>query len=248
MNRSVASLSLLFGAAVPLSALAQPGSSEIPDISGVWQWGQCIDGPAFECMLLEEDDELLTERARAYRDAIDEVAQPKYDCAPMPIPHIWTDPYSYEIDQHEDRVIISYGKDDIVRTIWLQGHGHATPAVYEYFYFGHSVGRYADGALIVETSHFTFDPQGLNADFKLPSSTQKKVVERFSRDGQNLLVEVTTRDPFFLREPWSFKTRSAPDPEPLALPWNCDLDGARQILRILPTSYPNDPEVIREVP
>lgn len=233
------------GSTAHVSASAQSASSEIPDIGGVWQWGQCMDGPGFACMLLEENDELLTERARAYRDAIDEVAQPKYDCAPMPIPHIWTDPYSYQIDQLDDRVIISYGKDDIVRTIWLAGHGHSTPEVYEFFYFGHSVGRYEDGALVVETSRFAFDPQGLNADFKLPSSTQKRVTERFSRDGDDLIVEVSTVDTFFLREPWSFRTRSRPDSEPLDLPWNCDLDGSRQILKILPSSYPNDPEIVR---
>ena len=243
---------LLFVTVLSLNAAdqasAQSVSSDVPSMSGVWQWGQCLDGPPFECMLLEEDDALLTGRARAYRDAIDEVAQPKYDCAQMPVPHIWTDPYSYEIEQQNDRVIITYGKDDIVRTVWLEGHGHREPAVYEYFYFGHSTGRYEDDALIVETSQFTFDPQGLNADFKLPSSTQKRVIERFWKNGDDLMLEVTTHDTFFLRAPWTFRTRSQSDPEPLALPWNCDLDGARQILPLLPTSYPDDPEIVREVP
>lgn len=224
---------------------AQSGAAGTPDISGVWQWGRCVDGSGFDCMLLEEDDERLTERAKAYRDAIDEVAQPKYDCAPMPIPHIWTDPYSHQIEQREDRVILTYGKDDIVRTVWLDGHAHPTPAVNEFFYFGYSTGRYEDGALVVETSRFTFDPQGLNADFKLPSSTQKKVTERYSRDGEDLILEVTTIDTFFLKSPWVFEIRSQPDPEPLALPWNCDLEGSRQILKILPTSYPDDPEIVR---
>ena len=231
------------GLTAPL-ADAQPAAGKIPELTGVWQWGRC-DAGGLSCMLLEEDDALLTDRAKAYRDAIDEIAQPKYDCAPMPVPHIWTDPYSFQIDQFEDRVILTYGKDDIVRTVWLEGHGHPEPAVNEFFYFGYSTGHYEDGALVVETARFTFDPEGMNADFKLPSSTQKKVVERFSRDGDDLVLEVTTIDTFFLRRPWTFKVRSAPDPEPLALPWNCDLDGARQILKILPTSYPQDPDIVR---
>lgn len=224
---------------------AQSGSNEIPDISGVWQWGQCVDGGRSRCMLLDEDDELLTDRAKGYRDAIDEIAQPKYDCAPMPVPHIWTDPYSYQIEQLDDRVVLKYGKDDIVRTVWLEGHGHPRPKVNEFFYFGYSTGHYENGALVVETTHFTFDPQGLNADFKLPSSTQKQVTERYSKDGDDLILEVTTMDTFFLRKPWVFKIRSHPDPEPLALPWNCDLDGAREILKLIPTSYPDDPEIVR---
>jgi len=239
------SLSVAGVVMLPAVSVAQPAAGEIPDISGVWQWGQCTNNSPFNCMLLDEDDDLLTQRAKAYRDAIDEIAQPKYDCAPMPIPHIWTDPYSFQIEQRDDRVIISYGKDDIVRTVWLEGHDHPKPAVNEFFYFGYATGRYEDGALVVETSHFTFDPQGLNADFKLPSSTQKKVTERFSRDGEDLLLEVMTIDTFFLREPWTFTVRSRPDPEPLALPWNCDLEGSRQILKILPTSYPDDPEIER---
>jgi len=224
---------------------AQSVAEAIPDISGVWQFGRCIDGSGMRCLLLDEDDALLTERARAYRDAIDEAAQPKYDCAPMPIPHMWTDPYPHQIEQFDDRVVFTYGKDDVVRTAWLEGHGHPEPAINEFFYHGYSSGRYENGALVVETTHFTFDPQGLNADFKLPSSTQKKVTERYSRDGDDLILEVTTIDAFFLREPWTFRVRSAPASEPLDLPWNCDLDAARQILRLMPPSYPDDPEIVR---
>ena len=236
------SLATLFVAA---EAAAQFAGGEIQDLSGVWQFGQCAGGTGRDCLLLEADDELLTARAKAYRDAIDEVVQPKYDCAPMSIPHIWTDPYSYQIEQLEDRVILTYGKDDIVRTVWLEGYEHPKPAINEFFYFGYSTGRYEGGALIVETSRFTFDPQGLNADFKLPSSTQKKVTERFSRDGDDLVLEVSTADSAFLTEPWTFRVRSRPDPEPLDLPWNCDLEGARQILKLLPSSYPDDPEIGR---
>lgn len=220
-------------------------SIAVPDLNGVWQWGQCVDGSGFQCMLLEEDDELLTARARAYRDAIDEVAQPKYDCAPMSLPHIWTDPYAHQIEQREDRVILTYGKDDIVRTVWLEGHGHAKPGVHEFFYWGYSTGRYQNGMLIVETSRFTFDPQGLNADFRLASSTQKKVIERYARDGDDLILEVETSDTFFLKRPWIYKVRSKRDPNPLALPWACDLDGAREVLKLLPSSYPQDPPIVR---
>jgi len=225
--------------------LAQSASADIPDLSGVWQWGPCSDGSNFGCLILEENDARLTERALAYRDAIDEAAQPKYDCAPMSIPHIWTDPYSHQIEQFDDRVVFTYGKDDIVRTVWLEGHGHPAPAVNEYFYWGYSTGHYENGELIVETSHFTFDPQGLNADFKLASSTQKKVTERYSKEGDDLVLEVATIDTFFLKEPWVYNVRSKRDPEPLALPWACDLEASRQILQLLPSSYPNDPEIKR---
>mgnify|MGYP003340892582 CR=1 FL=1 len=154
--------------------------------------------------------------------------------------------YQHQIQQYEDRVVFTYGKDDVVRTAWLKGHekGHK-PAKNEYSYFGFSFARYEGNALIVETTHFTFDPQGLNADFRLASSTQKKVVERYTRDGKDLILEVTTTDPFFLKEPWVYKVRSRPDPEPLSLPWGCDYDGARDILKLMEPKYPQDPPVVR---
>ena len=248
MKFSVIKLKKMF---FPCAALALGGTPvvqgaalEVPDLNGVWQWGQCVDDSGFDCMLLEEDDELLTERARTYRDAIDEVAQPKYDCAPISIPHMWTDPYSHQIEQLEDRIIFTYGKDDVVRTVWLDGHGHEAP-VNQFFYFGYSTGHYEDGALVVETTKFAFDPQGLNADFKLASSTQKKVTERYELEGDNLVLEVATVDTFFLKEPWIYKVRSQRDPAPLQLPWGCDLEGSRQILKLLPSSYPQDPPIVR---
>lgn len=234
----------LVGLMLSMGSHAQ--TEEAPDLSGVWSFGSCSDR-AFDlsCMILEEDDELLTTRAIAYRDAIDEAAQPKYDCAPMSIPHMWTDPYSYKVEQQDDRVLIYYGKDDVVRTVWLAGQGHPSPAMNEFFYFGHSVGRYEDGALVVVTDKFSFDPQGLNADFRLASSTQKQVTERFSREGDNLVLEVTTVDPFFLNEPWSFRVTSRPDSAEWEGSWQCDLEASRQILKLMPPMYPDDPAVER---
>jgi hypothetical protein len=235
-------------AAIGLSLLATSAvaADDIPDLSGIWQFGSC-GGGGFNlgCMVLEEDDERLTERAKAYRDVIDEAAQPKYDCAPMSIPHMWTDPYAYRVEQLDDRVLIHYGKDDVVRTVWLEGHGHDEPAVNEFFYFGHATGRYEDGALVVITDRFTFDPQGLNADFRIPSSTQKQVTERFSRAGENLVLEVSTIDTFFLKQPWSFRVTSEPFVGEWDESWQCDLEGARHSLKLMAPMYPEDPQIER---
>jgi hypothetical protein len=213
------------------------------NISGVWQFGQCVDGSRMRCLVMTEDDARLTTRAKAYRDAIDEAAQPKYDCAPMSIPHMWTDPYSHQVEQKDDRIIFTYGKDDVVRTAWLPNAKHPKPAPNEYSYT--SFARYEGKSLVVETSHFSFDPQGLNADFRLASSTQKKVVERYTMEGDDLVLEITTTDPFFLKEPWVYKVRSKRDPEPLALPWACDYEATREILKLSAPKYPQDPAVTR---
>lgn len=224
----------------------QAASNPVPQLGGIWQFVSCGNGGFnLSCMVLEENDELLTDRAIAYRDAIDEAAQPKYDCAPMPIPHMWTDPYSYKIEQLEDRVLISYGKDDVTRTVWLEGHGHPDLAVNDFRYYGNSVGHYEDGALVIVTSKFTFDPEGLNADFRIPSSTQKQVTERFSLNGTDLVLEVSTIDTFFLKQPWTFKVSSKPSTEEWDGSWQCDLEASRQILKLMAPMYPNDPAIKR---
>jgi hypothetical protein len=234
-------------AAMALCAAGQVFAADagIPKLGGVWQFGQCVDGSRMRCLILQENDPLLTDRARAFRDAMDEAAQPKYDCAPMSIPHMWTDPYSHQIEQFDDRVVFTYGKDDVVRTAWLPNSKHPKPAKNEFLYFGDSRARYEGGALIVETTRFAFDPQGLNADFRLPSSTQKKVVERYTKEGDDLVLEVTTTDPFYLKKPWVYKVRSKPDPEPLALPWDCDAAASRDILKLMAPKFPNDPPIQR---
>jgi len=236
-----------FAGSLALCALAQPGfaaSNDIPDLDGLWSFPSCEDGRFSGCTTLREDDARLTERAKAYQATFDEIAQPKYDCAPMPIPHMWTDPYSFKIEQLEDRVLIYYGKDDVVRTIWLKGSDHDEPAINEFFYFGHADGHYEDGALVVVTDKFTFDPQGLNADFRIPSSTQKQLTERFYLDGEDLVLEASTVDTFFLKEPWEFKVRSTPVVE-LDANWTCELSGARRSLMFEISKYPDDPEPVR---
>ena len=60
----------------------------------------------------------------------------------MSIPHLYTDPYAYKIEQMDDRVILSYEKDDVVRTVWLEGHGHERPALNQFFVHGYATGRY----------------------------------------------------------------------------------------------------------
>ena len=233
----------LLGAPGP--GLSQERSSAISELDGVWNRGRCV-GPNSGCTAVGPDHPALTARAKAFRAAFDEVAAPKYDCWPTPIPHLFTDPYLFEIRQLVDRVILTYEKDDVVRTVWLEGHAHPEPSVNEFFTSGYSTGRYERNQLIVETTRFAFDPAGLDSDFNVPSSTQKRVTERYSLDGDRLRREVRTEDPVFLVEPIEFVVESERSDNPLTLPWNCDSEAAQEILSVFPSKYPEDPPVVRE--
>src|SRR5688572_3695754 len=66
---------------------------------------------------------------------------------------------------------------------------------------GHSLARWQDGVLIVETRNFTANPIGITDG--LPSSTEKHLVERFARNaaGQSLLYSFELTDPVYLAAP-----------------------------------------------
>ncbi len=145
-------------------ARASTPAAAVPSLSGVWT----RSGPSSTPEKLP-----LNARGVALRAAIDESLAGMYDCVPATIPHILGDPYNFSIEQKADRVIVTFEKDAITRTVWLDGHGHRPASAGDYALQGYSTGRYEQGQLVVETSKFTFDPGGLeDKPPMVPSSTQ----------------------------------------------------------------------------
>ena len=239
-----ATASLGFGAV----AESQRAPAGAPDLTGTYTGRRCVTPNSDVCpeMNLDGAARVLTARARAFAEAFDELAAPKYDCWPATLPILFGDPYAWQIEQDTDRVTFTYEKDDVVRTIWLEGHGHAAPGHGDFFVHGHSTGHYEGDSLVVETTHFIFDPGGLAGDYlSAPSSTQKRLIERYWRDGDNLRLELTVEDPIFLRAPIEYVMEWQPSSEPLSLPWDCDPAAAQRNLNVVPTKYPQDPPVER---
>lgn len=227
---------LVAGAAAVLAAGVPPPASaqrDIPDLTSIWARRGCTGGQS--CPFIPSELPLKA-RAIGFMQAFDEPLGPKYDCVQATMPSLVIDPYNFAIEQHEDRLVLTYEKDDIVRTIWLEGHA-PQPAVYDVFWQGHSVGRYEDGALVVETTRFPFDPTGLDDMYNIPSSTQKKVTERYWREGNLLKADILTEDPLFLTEPVRFQFEWERTDRPLDLPYACDPELAKQPLRFVPSKY-----------
>ena len=65
-----------------------------------------------------------------------------------------------------------------------------------------------------------------------PSSTQKRLVERYSRNGDTLRLDLVAEDPIFLLGPTAPLITRATN-EPLALPWNCDPASAQRNLHVV---------------
>ena len=250
-------LTVMIGHAPPkLNAQSNPAPSTIPDLAGIWDgtprarpannpdvpWakaGQRLGKPLPDGTIGNENTPPtfpeLNERALAYVKVFDEALSPKYDCQPATPPAIEYDPYNTEIVQWPDRVLFRYEKDDQLRTVWMNGR---QPTVHDWGIQGFSVGRYEGNALLVETTHFLFDITGFDDYNYIPSSQEKKVNERYWREGNELKATITVEDPLFLKKPASFTTRWLPAPKGYKLQsFECDPETARLSVQYLPKRY-----------
>lgn len=227
---AVAALVALAAGYLPtgLQAQAPAASAAIPDLTGIWaRTGRAVTPEQLP----------LNARGIALREAIDESLAPMYDCVPATVPHILGDPYNFQIEQRPDRVIIRFEKDAVTRTVWLEGHGHPAASNNDYALHGYSVGRYEGRQLVVETTKYTFDPGGLEDKPPMtPSSTQKKTIERYSREGNKLTVDVVLEDRLIIKEPVRFKFEFLPTKEALVEWPECDAEQARAPLNYMPVN------------
>jgi hypothetical protein len=102
---------------------------------------------------------------------------PRLRCEPTNILFDWT----FESDvnrivQDNDRIVLRYGSMGLARTIHLSVSEH--PPNVAPSRTGHSIGRWEDDILVVDT--VGFEPGILSADGRLPHSDRLHVVERFS--------------------------------------------------------------------
>ena len=218
--------------ATPLGAQSGGASSAIPKLTGIWHRKGPLNGKPNQPVM-------PTNRAAGFNQAFDDGFNPTYDCSPTPIPGLINDDYDFQITQQADRVVIRYEKMDVVRTIWLEGHGHPKPENNDYTNQGHSVGRYEGGRLIVETTHFAFDPRGFSANRWIPGSTLKKMTERYWREGDTLKLDSVSEDPLSLKQPYNYGWEWTVRKEELT-PYDCDPQDSRWGAQWHESKYPKD--------
>ncbi len=156
-----------------------------------WTW---IDDPA----QLE-----LTEAGRRAVAAYDPAdARNRASCEPRSIPRVMISADTKSIELDDDTVRIRAEYDVTERVAYFDARPAAGRAVH-----GHSLARWQDGVLIVETSSFTENSRGITEG--LPSSTEKHLVERFALadDGQSLIYSFELSDPVYLAAPLSRELR-----------------------------------------
>jgi Family of unknown function (DUF6152) len=171
----------------------------------------------------------VTEKGRGAQAVVDPKATTQKDCVPIGAPALMFYPVATTIKVERDRVVMNVDWMESERVIYLDGRQH--PPASQTTMLGHSVGKWEGKTLVVETTNFKEHPNGLSTS--LPSSTQKKLTERFalSPDGKNLMYSGTVEDPVYLARPveWTGKWEYRP-----GMPHSnqkCDLEVARKFLR-----------------
>jgi len=167
----------------------------------------------------------------------DEAMSPKYDCAAASMPTVFGDPYITTITRNSDKVMVHYEQSNWIREIWMDGRKH--PPSTQLFYQGHSIGWYEGDELVVDSTNFTFDPDGMDDQAHLPTSVRKHMVERYKRTGPDTMkMTVTLEDSLFLRRPftWSHEYKKTND-QPVGV-WECDVETSRDELSVMaPDKY-----------
>ena len=220
-TRSFAIASVL-AASVTSSAFAQ--SPTIPNFSGVYVsvWVGAVEvvtPPAVYPM---------TDSARQAYEAFDPfVSDPRRlnDCAPERVPTLLWTANPIEIDVQAGRIDIRYEEGGSSRVIWL--NGAAPPADQPYTAVGYSVGRWEDGALIVETTHM--DSPTIVNDVGHPLSRDAVLMERYWKEpGETTLrLEYRIDDPVNYTETLTFSRIWEPSETEQVQPWECVNLGTR---------------------
>ena len=172
----------------------------------------------------------LTDKGRGAAAGADERTKNALkDCIPVGAPALMFYPVANVITVQRDRVVMKVDWMDSERTVFLDGRAH--PPATQTSLQGHSVGRWDGKTLIVETTNFKDHPMGLS--LSTPSSTQKKLTERFalSEDGKTLIYSGVLEDPVYLAKPveWSGKWEYRPTMKPSGE--KCNTEVASRFLR-----------------
>jgi hypothetical protein len=218
LSRVVIAL-LLFSQFV-LAQAARPGAAKAAnasgsmDISGVWApkpdaTKSGMDGGA-AVLAFGKELPSMTAWAKAKYDVTrqgtngpfersrDEM-DPHIHCLPYGMPRVFAVNAPFEIAQAKGQVLMLFEADQLVRRIYTDGRKH--PADAAATYMGHSIGKWEQDTLVVDTA-------GLNDLTWLdslghPHSDALRIMERIRRIDRNTLeINFTFDDPKAYLKPW----------------------------------------------
>jgi hypothetical protein len=211
------------GGAVAAPPPVAPETFKAEGVAGTWQTSV---GPAFGSFFGPAVAQLATPQGATAVAEFNDTANPGLQCVPFTAPVYMILPGFRSIEVRGATVLIRGEDAAVERIVRLDAitHEGAAPSVQ-----GHSIGRWENGALVVDTA--SFEPHRLGNGAGLPSGARKHLVERFALNAQGgLTYSFELEDPEFLKErvtgsaDWLYR----PDVEYTATP--CNRDNARRFL------------------
>jgi hypothetical protein len=166
----------------------------------------------------------LTEKGLVAMENYDNSQNPGNECVPEPVPFVMIWPNGKFIELGDTEVVIH---DELgpERRIDMESDDHSGAEESE---SGHSIGRWEDGVLLVDTTRFTPHRRGL-AVGGLPSGREKHLLERFrlSEDKSSIHYEFHLEDPEYLAASVAGKLELEFRPDLPFINEPCDLENAR---------------------
>jgi hypothetical protein len=190
------------GALVPISVADRLEPGQVPEggraFPGARGTPESLAEDAIRAAWTRPSPVPLTDAGRQAAEGFDPSSpdNPRLRCEPTNILFDWGfETFTNRITQDENSIRIQYGAPGIDRTIHLNETTH--PANIEPSVAGHSIGRWENDVLVVDT--VGFKPGVLSADAYLMHSAGLHVVERFSLDRATraLRREYVAEDPAF---------------------------------------------------
>jgi hypothetical protein len=177
-----------------------------------------------------------TPKGLAAMNAYTEAVNPVTTCTPYAAPFLPSLPYLNEIQVAKDRVVIRSEFLNVDRTVYVDGRQHPTDGVRTNQ--GHSIGRWENGVLVVDTTLFAdhllgnYVGSGRGQMRELPSGPRKHLVERYqlSDDKTRLVISSVVEDPDYLVEPLTMTMEWDYAPQLRPLRFGCDREQAQRYL------------------
>jgi hypothetical protein len=203
---------------------APPPSSPATSLAGNWLPAT----PEFLRFVGPPSEWPLTARGRDAVAAFSDAESEAPLCVSIAAPFLmaWTE--LKQIELGDDTTIIRAALIDAVeRVVHMNATSHdgATPSNQ-----GHSIGRWEDGVLVVDTTQFAVHSSGTRAG--VPSSAQKHLIERFALhpDATRLTYSYELTDPEYLTQTVTGSVQWAHRPDLAYTGYECDVENARRFL------------------
>ena len=238
--KTMLAMTLACAVAIPLAAqstrLPRTAAGH-PDLSGLWQGGGPV-GDIAQGLPAGQTIPILP-AAKKIMDARQSKDDPEANCLPTGVPRIA--PYPWRIVETPTHIFFLFEANiHSYRQIFMDGRPH--PKDLDPTWYGHSIGRWDNGTLVVDTvgfnDKFWFDFKGH------PHTERLHVVERYRlKDPRTLVNEITIDDPGAYSRPFTitFTAERARDGDEL-MEYICQENNIDVEHLQGPTSTPGDPD------